>query len=135
MKNCLASKLITNLILILMSMVFVSRQIINYELLQELHYSCLPKKKKLLMNSFLNAQFNYCPLTWMLDTGSSNNKIKHLHERCLRIIYNGKQSSYEELLIKDSTVSTYHRNIQTVATKRFKVKNVQRLFVIFWHKE
>ena len=51
------------------------------------------EKKKLLMNSFFNAQFNYCPLIWMLHSGSNNNQIKHVHERCLRLIYNEKQSS------------------------------------------
>ena len=55
------------------------------------------EKKKLLINSFFNAQFNYCPLIWMLHSGSNNSKIKHLHERCLRLIYNDKQSSYESL--------------------------------------
>ena len=59
----------------------------------------------------------------MLHSRSNNNKIKHLHERCLRIIYNDKQSSYEELLIKDGTVSIHHRNIQTLATEMLKVKN------------
>ena len=75
------------------------------------------------MNSFFYAQFNYCPLIWMLNSGSKNNKIKHLHESCLRLIYNDKHSSYEELLIKDGTVSIHYRNIQTFATKMFKVKN------------
>ena len=74
------------------------------------------EKKKLLLNSFFNAQFNYGPLIWMLRSRSNNNKIKHLHERCLRIIYNDKQSSYEELLIKDGTVSIHHGNIQTLGT-------------------
>ena len=78
-------------------------------------------KKKLLMNFFFNAQFNYCPLIWMLRIRSNDNKI-NLHERCLRIIYNDKQSSYEELLIKDGTVSI-HSNIQALATEMFKVKN------------
>ena len=81
------------------------------------------EKKKLVMNSFFNAQFNYCPLIWMLHSRSNNNKIKHLHERCLRLIYNDKQSSYEELLIKDGTVSIHHRSIQTLATEMFKLKN------------
>ena len=75
------------------------------------------------MNSFLNAQFNYCPLIWMLHSRSNNNEIKQLHERCLRIIYNDKQSSYGELLIKDGTISKHHRNIQALATEIFKVKN------------
>ena len=41
------------------------------------------KKKKILMKSFFNVQFNYCPLIWMLHSRSNNYKIKHLHERCL----------------------------------------------------
>ena len=81
------------------------------------------KKRELLMNSFFNAQFNYCPLIWMLHSRSKDNKIKHLHERCLRLIYNDKQSSYEELLIKNGTFSIHHRNIQTLATEMLKVKN------------
>ena len=82
------------------------------------------EKKKLLMNSVFNVQFNNGPLIWMLHSRSNNNKIKHLHERCLRLIYNDRQPSYEELLIKkDGTVSIHHRNIETLATEMFKVKN------------
>ena len=33
------------------------------------------------------------------------------------------KSSYEELLIRDGTVSIHHRNIQTLTTEMFKVKN------------
>ena len=75
------------------------------------------------MNSFFNAQFNYCPLIWMLHSRSNNNKIKHLHERCLRLIYNDKRSSYDELLINNGAVSIHHRNIQRLAAEMFKVKN------------
>ena len=49
------------------------------------------EKKKLLMNSFISDQFNYCLLIWMLHNRSNNNKIKHLHGRFLRLIYNDKQ--------------------------------------------
>ena len=44
------------------------------------------QKRKVLMNAFFNAQFNYCPLIWMLLSRQNNNKIKHLHERCLRLL-------------------------------------------------
>ena len=44
------------------------------------------EKKKIVMNSFFNAQFNYCPLIWILHSHKNNNKIKHLHERCLQLI-------------------------------------------------
>ena len=45
------------------------------------------EKRKFLMNSFFNAQLNYCPLIWMLHSLCNNKKIKHLHEGCLRLIY------------------------------------------------
>ena len=83
------------------------------------------------MTSFLNAQLNYCPLIWMLHSRSNNSKIKHFHERCLRLIYKDKQSSYEELLIKDSTVSIHHRNIPTHTAEMFKVKKKMSPEIIF----
>ena len=81
------------------------------------------EKKKVVMNSFFNAQFNYCPLIWMLHSRKNNNKIKYLHERCLRLIYSDKKSSYENLLEKDHSVSIHHKNIQALAIEMFKVKN------------
>ena len=41
-------------------------------------------KRRMLMNSFLNSQFNYCPVSWMCHSRALNNKINRLHERCLR---------------------------------------------------
>ena len=81
------------------------------------------ERKKILMNSFFNAQFNYCPLTWMLHSRSNDNIIRDLCEQCLRLIYNDKKSSYEELLTKDSSFSIHHRNIQALATELCKIKN------------
>ena len=81
------------------------------------------ERKKLLMNSFFNAQFNYFPLLWMLHSRWNNNKIKHLHKRCLRLTYCDKASSYEDLLEKDGSVSIHHRNIQSLAIKMYKVKS------------
>ena len=73
------------------------------------------------MNAFFNSQFNYCPLVWMFHSRCNNNKINRLHERCLRIIYNDKQSSFEELLEKDGSVSIHIRNLQLLATEMYKV--------------
>ena len=64
-------------------------------------------KRHILMNAFFNAQLNYCPTTWMFHSCSLNNKINRLHERCLRMIYNDKQSNFEKLLVKDNSVSIY----------------------------
>ena len=58
----------------------------------------------------------------MLHSRSNKNKITQLHESHLRLVYSGKQSSCDELLLKDGTFSIYHRNIQTLAIQMFEVK-------------
>ena len=80
-------------------------------------------KRRILMNSFFRSQFNYCPLIWMCHNRTNNRKINRLHERCLRIIYNDKQSSFIKLLEKDNSVSIHQRNLQFLATEMFKVSN------------
>ena len=59
-------------------------------------------KRKILMNAFYESHFKYGPLIWMCHSRTNKRKIDRLDERCLRIIY--KQSSFRELLEKDSSV-------------------------------
>ena len=44
-------------------------------------------KKRVLMKSFIESQFGYCPLIWMFHSRSVNKKITHLYERSLQIVY------------------------------------------------
>ena len=78
-------------------------------------------KRRSLLNTFFMSQFNYCPLTWMCHSRAKNNKINRLHERCLRIIYEDKASTFEQLLEKDSSVSIHTRNLRFLAVEMFKV--------------
>ena len=73
------------------------------------------------MNAFFNSQFNYGPLIWICHSRENNNKINGLHEKCLRIIYHDKRSSFNALLEKDGSVSIHERNIKILATEMFKV--------------
>ena len=59
----------------------------------------------------------------MLHSRRYNNVIRNLHERCLKLIYNGKNSSYEEVLTKDGLVSIHLKNIQDLVTELYKIKN------------
>ena len=81
------------------------------------------RKRKLLLNAFFNAQFNYCPLIWMLHSRCNNNKIKYFHGRCLRLIYIDKSSSYEELSRKDGSIPIHHKSIKELSIEMFKIKN------------
>ena len=85
-------------------------------------YMELPKRR-ILMNAFFKAQFNYCPIIWMFHSHCLNNKINRLHERCLRMIYNDKISNFEELLNKYNSVSLHHSNIHALAIEMYKVAN------------
>ena len=79
-------------------------------------------KSRTLVNGFFKALFNYCPLIWMCHKRSYNNRINRLHERALRMVYNDKRSSFEELLRKDGSVSIHVRNIQVLMIELYKVK-------------
>ena len=59
-------------------------------------------QKRIIMKSFIESQFGYCPLVWMFHSRSLNNRINHIHERALRIVYKDYYSSFEELLEKIS---------------------------------
>ena len=64
-------------------------------------------EKWMIMKSFIESQFGYCPLAWMFHNLSLNNKINWIHERALRITYNN--------------FATIHlRNIKILATETYK---------------
>ena len=81
------------------------------------------ERRRTLMKAFIESQFGYCPLIWMFCGRNLNNRINHLHERSLRIVYNDYESSFQELLELDNSVSIHHRNIRLLAIELFKVKN------------
>ena len=58
-------------------------------------------KRRTLLKSFIESQFNNCPLLWMFYLRTMNNKINCIHERALRLIYSDDVSSFDELLKKD----------------------------------
>ena len=95
------------------------------------------EKRKLIMKAFFTSQFSYCPLVWMFHSRTLNNRINKLHERALRIVYKDNDSSFEELLKKDNSVTIHERNLQVLATEIFKwTKNQapQVMNDIFQHK-
>ena len=75
-----------------------------------------PNQRRLIMKAFITSQFGYCPLVWMFHSRCANNRINRLHERSLRITYNDYDSTFQELLYKDNSVSIHQRNLQLLAT-------------------
>ena len=80
-------------------------------------------KLKIIMKTFIQSQFNYCPLTWMFHNRTLNNKINKLHERALRVVYKNDKLTFDELLSLDNSVTTHQRNSQKLAIEMYKAKN------------
>ena len=80
-------------------------------------------KLRIIMKTFIQSQFNYCPLVWMFHNRTLNRKINKLHERALRIVYKNEILTFQELLDKDGSVTVHHRNLRKLATEMYKIKN------------
>ena len=57
----------------------------------------------------------------MCHSRYNNRKIGRLQVKCLRIIYNDKQSPFKDLLKKDSSLSIHERNVHILAAEMHKV--------------
>ena len=55
-------------------------------------------KLEIIMKTFIQSQFNYCPLVWMFCSRTLNNKINKLHERALGLVYKNETLTFDELL-------------------------------------
>ena len=80
------------------------------------------KQKRILMKTFAESPFGYCPLTWMFHSRKVNSKINHLQVRSSRIFYNDHVNSFEDLLKKGNSFKNKHENIQSLARELFKVE-------------
>ena len=77
--------------------------------------------RRIVMKAFIESQFGYCLLVCMFHSRGINKKINRIHERVLRMTYNSKSSSFQDLLDKDNSVTIHHRNIRILAIETFKV--------------
>ena len=72
------------------------------------------------MKAFIEFQFNYFPLIWMLHSRIINNKNNRIQERALRLVYPDHVSSFDQSFKKYRSFSVYHSNIQSLAFEGYK---------------
>ena len=78
-------------------------------------------QRRNVMKVFIKLQFDYCPLVWMFCERQTNARIRHIHERVLRGVYNDEISPLEELLVRDTSEAIHQRNIKILAAGLFKI--------------
>ena len=81
------------------------------------------EKRRTVMKTFIESQFNYCPLIWMFHSRTINKKTHRLHERALSIVYSDFRSSFEGLPMKDISFLIHERNIQILTIEIYKFLN------------
>ena len=64
--------------------------------------------------------FTYCPLIWMFCSKTADIRIKRIHKRSLRVIYEVEDANFEDLLIKDNSWTNHENNIHTLLIEIYK---------------
>ena len=77
-------------------------------------------ERKILVQSFVYSNFNYCPLVWYFSSAKSLQKIEKIQERALRFLYNDHLSSYSELLEKSERCTMHVSRLRVLCTETFK---------------
>ena len=82
-------------------------------------------EKKVLIQSFVHANFNYCPLVWFFTSPESLRKIERIQERALRIVFNDFNSDNHILLTKAQKTTFLIKQHKNLAIEIFKtLKNL-----------
>ena len=81
------------------------------------------KSRKALFHSFINSQFNYCPLVWFNCRKKDLNKIEKIQERGLRLVFSDYSSSYDNLMNRMGITTVLTRLKKLLVTEIYKVQN------------
>ena len=76
--------------------------------------------RKILAQSFVYSNFNYCPLVWSFSSAKSLQKIEKIQERALRFLYTDHLSSYGELLEKSERCTIHVSRLRVLCIEIFK---------------
>ena len=78
------------------------------------------EERKILINSFIYSNFNYCPLVWHFSSRKSINKIENIQKRALRFLLNDYSSDYKTLLKKTNKCTMEVKRLRLLALEIFK---------------
>ena len=80
-------------------------------------------QRKVLAQSFIMANFNYCPAVWHFSSAKDKHEVEKIQERTLRFVYSDYCSCYSELLDKAETCTLELRRIHFICTEIYKTIN------------
>ena len=78
------------------------------------------EKAEILLTSIVMSNLSNCPLIWMFCDKSANKEINRTNKR---VLYENYDSSLEQLLEKDGSITVHQRNSQNLMTEIYKTVN------------
>ena len=85
--------------------------------LQRLSKFLSVETRLLIFKSFIQSNFNYCPLVWHFCSKANTEKLEKLQYRALRIVFHDYISSYESLLSKVNLPTLHMNRLRCIATE------------------
>ena len=79
-----------------------------------------PRTSEVSYESIYRLPICIMSFVWMFCSRISNNRINHLHERALRIVYNDHSSKFEDRLVKNNSFSIHHKEHSLVSNRIIK---------------
>ena len=71
----------------------------------------------------------------MFHSRRLNNRIKHIHEQSLRIIYQDYNPSFAEHLRKDNSLKIHQQNLKLLVAEMLKVQKFGILYLMAAEKQ
>ena len=90
---------------------------------KRLGFYILLDTRKILANSFIISNFNYCPLVWYFSRAKQLQKIEKIQERILRFLHDDYVSDYLKLLKASVSVSMIVRRMRYLCVEIYKTLN------------
>ena len=94
----------------------VSRQI---DALKRISKFLTQDSRKSIYRSFIAANFNHCPISWMICGEKNTSKLEKIQERALRLVFCDQNSSYDDLLKRGNFLSLKAYRIKCMAVEVF----------------
>ena len=88
-----------------------------------------PGKAKVLCNAFINSQFSYVSIIWMLCRKTDYLKMEKIQYKALKIVFNSNESLVD-LLLHGNAVSIHQKQLRQLSIEfsRFKFRAYKAVF-------
>ena len=77
-------------------------------------------QRKLIYETFVLSNFNFCPVVWHYCSKKSTQQMERIQKRALRFLLDDHESTYDELLNKAKISTLTLSRIRQIATEVFK---------------